>query len=127
MAFIFCPECGTQVSEHAQNCVKCAYPIKDRVNSNLKGDMIENNQSIEDSDKTTDIFAIVSFACGVGGFLILPILFVPIGYIASIISYYRLKENKNLNGSSLRIIGAVLTTLNIFWLMYSFKIGIFRE
>jgi len=27
MALIFCPECGTQVSEHAEACSKCAYPI----------------------------------------------------------------------------------------------------
>jgi hypothetical protein len=27
MALIFCPECGTQVSEKAQSCPKCAYPI----------------------------------------------------------------------------------------------------
>lgn len=27
MALIYCPECGTQVSEHAAQCIKCAYPI----------------------------------------------------------------------------------------------------
>ena len=27
MALIFCPECGSQVSEHAKQCVKCSYPI----------------------------------------------------------------------------------------------------
>jgi hypothetical protein len=32
MALIYCPECGTQVSEHAVHCIKCAYPI-----SSLKG------------------------------------------------------------------------------------------
>ncbi|MFV8366205.1 zinc-ribbon domain-containing protein [Flavobacterium sp. XS1P27] len=127
MALIYCPECGTQVSEHAEYCVKCAYPIKVRVNNNIKRNTVENNKSIDDSEKTTDIFAIASFASGLGGFLILPILFVPIGYITSIISYYRLKENPKLNGKGLRIIGAILTTLNIFWLMYTFKIGFFSE
>lgn len=33
MALIYCPECGTQVSEHAQQCIKCAYPIN-KINSN---------------------------------------------------------------------------------------------
>ena len=27
MALIYCPECGTQVSDKAQACIKCAYPI----------------------------------------------------------------------------------------------------
>lgn len=27
MALIYCPECGTQVSDQAQACIKCAYPI----------------------------------------------------------------------------------------------------
>ena len=74
----------------------------------------------------TDPFAIVAFAAGLGGFVILPILFIPIGYIASILSYYRLKENKELQGSGIRIVGSVLTTINILWLMYQFKIGVFN-
>ena len=28
MALIQCPECGTQVSEKASNCPKCAYPLQ---------------------------------------------------------------------------------------------------
>lgn len=27
MALIKCPECGHEVSEHAESCPKCAYPI----------------------------------------------------------------------------------------------------
>ncbi len=27
MAIINCPECGTQVSDQAEKCLKCAYPI----------------------------------------------------------------------------------------------------
>jgi hypothetical protein len=27
MALITCPECGTQVSDKAERCPKCAYPI----------------------------------------------------------------------------------------------------
>lgn len=27
MALVFCPECGTQVSDKALACIKCAYPI----------------------------------------------------------------------------------------------------
>jgi hypothetical protein len=28
MALIQCPECGTQVSEKASSCPKCAYPLR---------------------------------------------------------------------------------------------------
>jgi hypothetical protein len=87
----------------------------------------ERETSTDYETKTTDIFASISLAAGVGGFLILPIIFVPIGYIASIISYYRIKENNNLKGSGMRIIGAILTSINIFWLMYQFQIGPFSN
>ena len=82
---------------------------------------------VKKQSATTDPFAIISFSAGLGGFLIIPIIFVPIGYIAAIVSYYRLKEDENLKGNGLRIIGAILTTINIFWLMYQFKVGFFRN
>jgi hypothetical protein len=87
----------------------------------------EQNYSINSVQQKTDPFAIVTFAAGLGGFVILPILFIPIGYIASMLSYYRLKENKELKGNGLRISGAILTTVNILWFMYQFKLGIFRN
>jgi hypothetical protein len=31
MSLISCPECGTQVSDKAKNCPKCAYPINPEV------------------------------------------------------------------------------------------------
>jgi len=75
--------------------------------------------------KPYDVFAVISLIAGIGGFLILPILFIPIGYIASIVSYYRLRDNKRLQGGGFRVLGAILTTANIFWIMYQFKIGFF--
>ena len=39
MALIKCPECGTEVSDKAEKCPKCAYPIKPASNiSQLKND-----------------------------------------------------------------------------------------
>jgi len=84
-------------------------------------------KDIKENPKTTDPFAIICFASGMLGFFILPILLAAIGYISAIVSYYRLKENKNLKGSGLRIIGAILTTINILWLMYVYEIGFFRN
>jgi len=43
MALIFCPECGTQVSEHAQQCIKCAYPIY-KLKINPVGNVNTNQQ-----------------------------------------------------------------------------------
>lgn len=52
MALIFCPECGTQVSEYAQQCVKCAYPIKTRLANETSDD---NNQIEVNSYKNNSI------------------------------------------------------------------------
>ncbi len=70
-----------------------------------------------ETEQKTDPFAIISFASGLGGFLILPIVFVPIGFITSIVSYYRLKENKELKGNRLRITGALANAANLLWLI----------
>ena len=129
MALVFCPECGTQVSEHAQQCVKCAYPISERKNnsSNNSIDYDVNNHSqstfIESSQsKQTDIFAILTFATGIGGFIFFPIFFVPICFITSWVSWYKMKDDKNLDGKNLRLIGTFLNAINIAWLQYTLHI-----
>ncbi|NLR64761.1 hypothetical protein HGH92_10635 [Chitinophaga varians] len=80
---------------------------------------------MEQEQKKTDPFAIITFAAGLGGFAILPILFIPVGFISGIVSYYRLKENESLKGKGLRIAGWILTCINMLYLMYEFKFGIF--
>lgn len=35
MALINCPECRTQVSDKAEKCPKCSYPINKAVNTNI--------------------------------------------------------------------------------------------
>ncbi|MFT5283331.1 MAG: hypothetical protein ACI94Z_002174 [Yoonia sp.] len=88
---------------------------------------IQEKIDLNESQKKTDIAAVICFAAGLGGLLILPILFVPISYIAAIVSYYRLKENKELKGKGLRISGAILTSINILWLMYQYQFGFFSS
>ena len=40
MALIKCPECGTEVSDKAEKCPKCAFPIKIESNSSqVKNDI----------------------------------------------------------------------------------------
>jgi hypothetical protein len=140
-----CPECNAQVSIEAESCPKCGYPMKGFSNENIHAsynttykdqrpiqqqsnrynDETDENQ-ITNSKSQTDIFAIIAFASGIAGFAILPIIFVPIGYITAIVSYYRLKENSELKGKGLRITGVIFTTINIFWLQYQYHVGIFH-
>lgn len=78
-----------------------------------------------DETKKTDPYAIITFCTGLLGFMILPIVFVPICYVFSLLSHYRLKENKNFKGKGLRLAGALLNTVNIIYLIYQFRSGVF--
>lgn len=75
--------------------------------------------------KHTDIFAVICFASGLLGLVIVPIVCAPICYISAIISYFRLRENRNLKGHGLRITGAIFGILQILFLMWQFEFGFF--
>lgn len=51
MALINCPECGKEVSEKAENCINCGYPIKKNVGSKK---LIEYNESAVKYIKSKD-------------------------------------------------------------------------
>lgn len=72
--------------------------------------------------QTTDIFAILSFATGMLGFWMFPIVFVPLCYICSIVSYYRLRENPGLKGKGLRLSGAILGAVSMLYLFYQLEL-----
>lgn len=74
----------------------------------------------------TDPYAILTFCTGLIGFMVLPILFVPVCFFISILSYYRLKDNKSLKGNGLRLTGALINSVNILYLYYSFKTSEFN-
>jgi hypothetical protein len=65
----------------------------------------------------TDVFAVLAFAMGLIGLLVLPILFSPLAIVFGMISYYRLKENEHLQGSGLRLVGAILGAVGLFYLL----------
>ena len=70
MALIYCPECGTQVSEYAEQCVKCAYPIKDRATNHLNKHHEFNDYEDEKHFHVSNtIIWIVAFAPILGNFL----------------------------------------------------------
>lgn len=84
-----------------------------------------NYFSIGNEEVKTDPYAIITFCTGLLGFMILPIVFVPICYVFSLLSHYRLKENKSFKGKGLRLAGALLNTVNIIYLIYQFRNGVF--
>lgn len=86
---------------------------------------VKNNFEYNIQATKTDPYAIITFCTGLLGFMILPIVFVPICYIFSLLSHYRLKENKNFKGKGLRLAGALFNTVNIIYLIYQFRSGVF--
>ena len=76
--------------------------------------------------KSTDMWAVVTFATALIGFMYLPLLFVPVCFISSFISYYRIKNTPNLTGKGLRLTGAIINSVNILYLMYTLQVGPFN-
>ena len=70
----------------------------------------------------TDMFAILCFSTGMLGFFFLPMVFVPICYISSIISYHRFKDNPNMSGKGLRITGSILGAISMLYLFHQLGI-----
>ena len=42
MALVFCPDCGKQVSEHAEVCPNCGYPVKSNIDPFIKENTVNN-------------------------------------------------------------------------------------
>jgi hypothetical protein len=75
--------------------------------------------------KTTDVFAILCFATGTLSLYLLPIVLCPVCLICSMVSRYRLKENPNLKGGWLRIIGSIFGVISLLYLFWLYDIGPF--
>jgi ribosomal protein L40E len=92
MSIIFCPECGTQVSEHAQQCMKCSYPIYKLKNYNgyqnkSTYNNYSNNTSINKAPiNSNDSLIIWGYVVACLSFLILPVFFLLIGIVIGIIT-----------------------------------------
>jgi Sec-independent protein secretion pathway component TatC len=77
--------------------------------------------------RQTDVFAILCFATGMISIFLLPIVLMPACYICGIVSYYRLKENRNLKGQGLRITGWIFGTISFLYLLWLYQIGPFQS
>jgi ribosomal protein L40E len=89
MALIYCPDCGTQVSEHAQACIKCFYPV-----SNLRAKPSNQNNStaafnpkpLNSTNNVADNGLIISgYIVAFLSFLTFPLLFLIAGVVIGII------------------------------------------
>lgn len=98
----------------------------DTKNQMQKFKTYEDNSSEISNHKSIDIFAIITFMTGLLGFIFLPIFFIPICFICTLVSHSRLKENKFLTGEGLRITGAIINVINIIYLIYSYTNGTFN-
>jgi len=81
MGLIHCPDCGTSVSEHANVCPKCSYPIQ-RIKQPQQTTTVYNTNNNEASSGLIAmgyIFACISL-------LFYPILFAPAGVIVGIVT-----------------------------------------
>jgi len=78
MSLIKCPECGSEVSDFAQNCPKCAYPINQNTNSNSKNDF---NQKIVVKPQEGCFLQTLNFGC------IVTVIFIVIFVILLLFSW----------------------------------------
>lgn len=85
MALITCPECGKEISEMADKCIHCGYPV------NVKKEI--NVQTIEQTGKKykkQKLYSVLIFIFGIAVmFLTIPLdsrIFIPTGIIISVIS-----------------------------------------
>lgn len=80
MALVYCPECGTQISDQAQACIKCSYPIyKLRSNINNQNDFTQTNYTQSrprnnQTDETNNGLIIAGYVVAFLSLLILPII-----------------------------------------------------
>lgn len=113
-----CLYCGEEILEQARKCKHCG-EMQNTV-GNSYNYMSANQNTRAHSAPKTDIFAVLCFATGIVGFFILPIIFTPMCYIAGIISHYRMKDNPDLKGNGIRIVGALLGIASMVYLLFQF-------
>ncbi|RAR72553.1 zinc-ribbon domain-containing protein [Flavobacterium aciduliphilum] len=67
MALKYCPECGSQVSEFAIQCIKCGYPINS--NNNISKTSYLSNDKINNSEVSNVYAWIIAFTPIIGTFV----------------------------------------------------------
>ena len=65
MALINCPECGTQVSDKAEKCPNCAFPIQEKAFDQQEGIKVSQVQFTKKKHKRRFIWAAIIASIGV--------------------------------------------------------------
>jgi len=99
-----CPYCGEEILAKAKKCKHCEELLYGRQSKKTGNRRPKTGDNLE---ATTDVFAIITFACAMLAWWVYPIVCVPIAFVCSIISYYRIKEH-GFKGKWLRIAGYLI-------------------
>jgi len=110
---MYCSKCGKELNDVVKFCPSCGFSVHQ---INESGPKANNSEAVK--LQTTDPFAVITLAAALASLFILPIIFVPIGWLSAIVSRVRLKENPNLKGNGFQIAGAILLIPSMLWLFY---------
>lgn len=86
MALIFCPECGTQMSEHAKQCNICSYPIQKLRFNNQASNFTTTTFSENKSSDINSTLIISGYVVAFLSLLIFPVIFLIAGIVIGIIN-----------------------------------------
>jgi membrane-bound metal-dependent hydrolase YbcI (DUF457 family) len=75
--------------------------------------------------RETDPFAFFCFLTGLNSLFFFPEVLVPVCYGCGIVSYYRLKGDRNLKGQGWRVTGWILGSLSCVFLRWKYQVGPF--
>lgn len=119
-----CPYCGESILSVAKKCKHCGEFLTPALRTThisvpIGAGTYPSSAQSANQGQTTDPFAILTLASALASLVFLPIIFVPIGWLSAILSYYRLKENPNLKGRGIRITGAIILIPSMLWLFYT--------
>jgi len=121
MALIYCPECGTQVSEHAESCSKCAYPIHKIKVGNQRG---QNTTSTifyaTNETKASNVGLIITgYVLAFIALLFYPIIFAPAGIIVGVVT---LSKGETGHGVAHIILSLVFGVLGFMLGVFAFML-----
>lgn len=104
MALLNCPECGKEISDKAESCPNCGYPINECINYDVY-EAVESE--IEMKESVCSILSLIFYVLGVIASIVksnISVVFSLISFILVIISHFQKKTK------------CVCATI-VFWLM----------
>lgn len=115
MALVYCPECGTQVSEHAKQCTKCAYPIS---KIRLEKDVSQPISLIQKKEENTGL-VIAGYIVAFLALFIYPVVLLIAGVVIGIVTITKGRTGHGVAHIFLSLLFGILGAVfgAIFWLL----------